>query len=192
MPVAAAALAAAAAGCGSSVPKGDVAKVGDASITKAQFDHWVAAAARQQASGQPGQPASQAIVPDPPSYTRCIAAKRKAPVPKGASHPSASQLRAQCQQLYNGLRDQTMQFLISAQWLMQEAKLRHVSVSDAQVNQSFEQQKKQAFPKEAQYQAFLQSTGQTEADLLFRVRLSLITNQLQQKIVGAAGNVTPT
>src|SRR5205085_5489638 len=154
MLAAAAVLAAAIAGCGNDVPSGSVAKVGDTAITKAVFDHWLAAAARQQASGQPGQPAGAVGVPDPPNFTNCIAAKRKLPVPKGATQPADSQLRAQCKQQYSGLRDQTMQFLISAQWLMQEAKARGVTATDAQVKRAFEQQKKQAFPKQKDYEKF--------------------------------------
>ena len=68
-------------GCGNSVPKGAVAKVGDTAISKPMFDHWLAAAARQQASGQPGQPPGQTVVPDPPNFTNCIAAKERLPVP---------------------------------------------------------------------------------------------------------------
>ena len=190
MLAAVAAIAAAVAGCGNSVPKGSVAKVGDTPITKPQFNHWLAAAARQQASGQPGQSPGQVVVPDPPSFTRCIASKEKLPVPKGASKPAPAQLKAQCKQQYNGLRDQTMQFLISAQWLLQESKARGVNASDAQVRRAFEQQKKQAFPKEKDYKKFLANSGRTESDLLFQVKLSVLTNQLQAKIVQSKGTVS--
>ena len=190
LPALAAALAALVAGCGNDVPSGDVAKIGDQPVTKAYFDHWLAAAARQQASGQPGQPAGQVAVPDPPDYTRCIAAKQKLPLPKGASPPSASQLKAQCKQQYTGLRDQTMQFLISAAWLQQEAKAKGVTATDAQVRRAFEQQRKQAFPKLKDYQKFLKNSGRTEADLLFQVKLSVLTNALQAKIVQSKGTVS--
>jgi len=177
-------------GCGNSVPKGAVAKVGDTAISKPMFDHWLAAAARQQASGQPGQPPGQTVVPDPPNFTNCIAAKERLPVPKGAARPSATQLRAQCKQQYTGLRDQTMQFLISAQWLTQEAKAKGVTATDAQVRRAFEQQKKQAFPKQKDYLKFLRTSGRTEADLLYQVKLSVLTNELQAKIVQNKGTVS--
>src|SRR5439155_677204 len=78
-----AALVAIASGCGNDVPSNGVAKVGGTTITKATFNHWLAAAARQQSQGQPGQSA-QAAVPDPPNFTNCIAEKQNQPVPKGA------------------------------------------------------------------------------------------------------------
>src|SRR5436305_7512045 len=75
------------AGCGDSVPSNGVAKVGDHVITKAEFNHWLTAAARQQSSGQPGQPPASGAVPDPPNFTNCVAEKQKQPVPKGAQQP---------------------------------------------------------------------------------------------------------
>src|SRR4051812_27797462 len=187
---AALALALIVAGCGDSVPKDAVAKVGDTSITKAQFQHWLEAAARQQTQSEPGQPASEAAGPDPPNFTRCVAEKQKQKVPKGAQPPPVAQLKSQCKQQYDGLKDQTMQFLISAQWLEQEAKARGVKATPAQVRKTFEDQKKQAFPKEADYQKFLKSSGRTEEDLLFQVRLSVLTNALQAKVVEKAGKVS--
>jgi foldase protein PrsA len=173
-------------GCGNSVPPNGVAKVGDTVITKQEFNHWLAAAAHQQAAAAPGQPV---VVPDAPNFSRCIIAKQKQPVPKGTPAPRASDLKSQCQQEYTGLRDQTMQFLITAQWLLKEADKRGVKVSDAEVQKNFQDQKKQSFPKESDYQAFLKSSGRTEADLQFQVRLSLLTNQIQQKVVQGKGTV---
>jgi foldase protein PrsA len=178
------------AGCGSNdVPSDAVAKVGDTPIKKSDFEHWLTAAARQQAQST-GQKASDVVVPDPPSFTQCAAAKAKQKVPKGVPKPKPADLKNQCKQEYEGLRDQTMQFLISAQWLQQEADKRNIDVSDAEVQKTFQQQKKQSFPKEADYQKFLKSSGQTEADLLFRVKLSVLTNKIQQDVVKGKGNVT--
>src|SRR4051812_7554195 len=179
------------AGCGSddSVPSDSVAKVGDTSITKETFNHWLTAAAKQQAQTT-GQKPGDVVAPDPPNFTRCAAAKATQKVPKGTPKPKPADLKAQCKQEYDGLRDQTMQFLISAQWLLQESKKRNITASDKEVQTTFQQQKKQSFPKEADYQKFLKSSGQTEADLLYRVRLSVLTNKLQQSIIKDKGKVT--
>jgi foldase protein PrsA len=177
------------AGCGG-VPSDSVAKVGDTTITKSQFNHWLAAAAKQQSQTQPGAPPSASVAPDPPDFTKCIAAKQTQPLPTGAQRPPAAQLKAQCQQQYEGLKMQTMQFLISAEWLQQEAHARGVKATDAQVKTTFETQKKQAFPKDADYQKFLQRSGRTEADLMFQVKLSVLTNALQRKVVEGKGTVS--
>jgi foldase protein PrsA len=180
------------AGCGggNDVPSSDVAKVGDTDISKTEFNHWLTAAAKQQAQST-GATAATAAVPDPPSYTKCIAAKQKTPVPKGVPKPDVKALKTQCTQEYTGLRDQTLQFLISSQWLQQEAAKRKITASTKEVQTTFQQQKKQSFPKEADYQKFLATSGQTETDLLYRVKLSVLTNKLQKSIVANKGTVTP-
>jgi foldase protein PrsA len=180
------------AGCGGSsdsVPKSDVAKVGDSDITKDEFNHWFTAAAKQQAQTT-GQKPEDVVLPDPPDYEKCAAAKAKQKVPKGVPQPKPDDLKAQCKQEYEGLRDQTMQFLVSAEWLTQESAKRKITASDKEVQTTFEQQKKQSFPKEADYKKFLATSGQTEADLLYRVKLSVLTNKLQQAIIKDEGKVS--
>ncbi|HEX8054953.1 MAG TPA: peptidyl-prolyl cis-trans isomerase [Thermoleophilaceae bacterium] len=187
-----AAVALVATGCGNDVPAGAVAKVGDKEIKKSEFNRWLQAAARQQAQSQPGQAAAPVSVPDPPNFTKCIDAKRKSTPPaQGAAPPNNEQLKAQCKQEFDGLKEQTMQFLISAEWLQQEAKKRGVDASPAEVQKTFQEQKKQAFPKEAEYQKFLKESGRTEQDLLFQVKLSVLTNQLQAKVVEGKGDPKP-
>jgi foldase protein PrsA len=179
-----------AAGCGGNdVPSDSVAKVGDVKITKSQFQHWFLASVKQQAQST-GQKPDQVVAPDPPNFTKCIAAKQKQPLPQGVPKPDAKALKAQCKQEYDGISQQTLQFLITSQWLSQEAAKRHITATDKEVQTTFQQQKKQSFPKEADYQKFLQSSGQTETDLLFRVKLSVLTNKLQQSIVKNKGTVS--
>jgi foldase protein PrsA len=177
---------AAIAGCGNDVPPNAVAKVGDTVIEKSDFDHWLNAAARgaQPAGGE------NVVVPDPPSFTKCVAAKKRQPVAKGAEKPTDAQLKEQCKAEYDSLKEQVMQFLISAEWILQEAEERDIEVSDAEVRKSFEDQKKETFEKEADYQEFLESSGQTEQDLLFRVRLDLISNEIRQQVLEGTDKIS--
>ena len=70
-----------------------------------------------------------------------------------------------------------MQFLIQAEWVQQEAEEQDVKVSDAEVKRSFEDQKKQAFPNDKAYQEFLKTSGMTEEDILFRVKLDPLQHE---------------
>jgi foldase protein PrsA len=180
-----AACAALIAGCGNDVPPNGVAKVGDTTITKDQFNHWLNAAAHGSVS--PGQ---TVVVPDPPNFTKCVANQAKQPVPKGAKKPTAAQLKTQCKQQYDALKQQVMQFLISAEWIQQEAKKQDVKVSDKEVQKQFADQKKQSFQKEADYKKFLQNSGMTEADLIFRVKLDVISNDVRNKIIKGKDSVS--
>jgi len=120
-PVAVVALAAVVAGCGNDVPSGAVAKVADEVVTKKEFEHWLGAAARSQQP--PGAGATATVsVPKPPDFKECVDTRAKQPVPKGAKKPDPKALRDQCKQEYEGLKQQVMQFLISADWIQQEAE----------------------------------------------------------------------
>jgi foldase protein PrsA len=175
-------------GCGGGIPSNSVAKVGSELITKKEFNHWLNAAARGQAQ-QTGSTAAVSI-PDPPDFKKCIAGKQKTPVPKGTPKPKEADLKKQCQQEYDALKTQVMQFLISAEWIQQEADKRGIKVSDKDVRTEFTNQKKQSFPKEADYQKFLKSSGQTEADLLFRVKLDVLSNKVREKVVAGKDKVS--
>ena len=132
--------------CGNDVPPNAVAKVGDETITQDEFNKWVETAVKSQAQG------ATAVVPDPPDFTKCVAAKKKAPAPSGQGKQSDSALKKQCKTEYDTLKAQVMQFLIQAEWVTQEADKRDIKVSDKAVQKSFEDQKKQAFPTDKAYQ----------------------------------------
>jgi foldase protein PrsA len=180
-------VAAVVAGCGNEVPSNGVAKVGDTVITKKDFDHWLNAAAKGQQA--PGASATTAV-PKPPDFTECVNAKTSAKPAKGQKKPSAADAKKQCKQEYDALKQQVVQFLVSAEWIQQEADKRDLKVSDAEVRKQFEDQKKQSFPDDKAYQEFLKSSGMTEEDLLFRVRLDVISNKVREDIVKGKGKVT--
>ena len=110
--------------------------------------------------------------------------------PEGHPEADASTLKKQCKQQYDQLKADVMQFLIQAQWVQQEAEKQDVKVTDAEVKKSFEDQKKQAFPKPADYKKFLASSGMTEKDILFRVRLDQLQTKLTQKVTEGKKKVT--
>jgi foldase protein PrsA len=180
-----AACAALIAGCGGDVPSNGVAKVGDSVITKDQFNHWLQAAAHGSAA-----PGSAVTVPDPPNFAKCVANQAKQPVPKGAKKPTSVQLKTQCKQQYDALKQQVMQFLVSAEWIQQEAKKQGVKVADKEVQKQFADQKKQSFQKDADYKKFLANSGMTEADLIFRVKLDVISNSVRNKVIKGKDAVT--
>jgi len=172
------------AGCGG-VPGDAVATVDGTSISKSDFDHWMTVAAKS--GGQSG-----AAAPKPPGFADCIKQKRKTtPKPaKGQPKVTDSQLKTQCKQEYNSLRDQVMQLLVSFEWIEGEAKAKGIKVSDKEVKASFDKQKKQAFPKAADFDKFLKDSGQTEGDILKRVRLDTLSNKIRDKVTKGKDKVT--
>jgi foldase protein PrsA len=174
------------AGCGNSVPAGAVAKVGDSTITQDEFDKWMTIAVKGQSQQQGGQ----AAVPEPPDFEKCVAAKSKTPVPKGQKQPTEDALKKQCKSEYDQLKQDVMQFLIQGEWVEQEADKRGIKVKPAELQKALEDQKKQVFPNDKQYQQFLKTSGMTEDDVLFRVRLNELQQRLTQKVTQEATKVS--
>jgi foldase protein PrsA len=174
------------AACGG-IPGDAVVSVDGKSITKATFKHWLTVAAASNAAA----PGSKPPVPEPPKYTACIASAKAAAKPaKGQAPPTEAQLKSQCEQEYKSLQQEVLGFLISSNWVLGEANSLGVKVSDQEVKKQFEKIKNQQFPKAAEFQKFLKTSGQTVSDLLLRVKLNLLSSKIQQKVVKEKSKVT--
>ena len=180
------------AACGGGIPSNAVVQVGGNPITKSTFEHWLSVAAASSATAAPGKTAPKPVVPDPPNFTNCIAhLEATAPKPaKGQAKPTSAQLKAQCQQQYQSLQQEVLGFLISSEWVIGEGSHLGVKISDQEVKKEFEKIKNQQFPKPAEFEKFLATSGQTVSDLLLRVKLNMMSSKIQQKI--AKGKGAPT
>jgi parvulin-like peptidyl-prolyl isomerase len=179
------------AGCGgSSVPSNAVAVVDGAPITKASFNHWMQIAENSlQTTTIGGHPP----VPVPPNFTACIAYhKTSDPQPsKGQPVPTQAALKTECQQAYQSGLSQTMPFLITADWLQGEAAEQSIKITDAKVATQLKQIEAAQFPTPTALAQFLQASGETNADLLFRVRIDALSNQIRTKVTNSATKVKP-
>jgi foldase protein PrsA len=170
-------LAAGLAACGSGIAGNSVADMAGNPIPTAAFNHWMYVAAKSNAIQTPGAPV---IVPnDPPSFKKCIAQARKE-IPTLAKTP-AKQLQTDCNQLFQSLSSKVMEFLITSYWYQAEAAKQHIKISDAQVQKVFTNEKNQQFHSQAEFQSFLNQSGQTLDDILYRVRVSELVKQLRAK-----------
>jgi foldase protein PrsA len=171
------------AGCGG-VPGNAVAEVDGTAIDKDTYEHWLSVAAK---SGGP-----DAKVPVPPEFTDCIAQAKKAAAKPAEGQPKQTDAdyKKQCEQQYNQLRDQVLGLLISFEWIEREADEQGIKVTDAEVKKSFDEQKKQSFPKSADYEKFLKDSGQTNEDVLKRVRLDTLSQKIRDKVTKGKDKVT--
>jgi foldase protein PrsA len=174
--------------CGGGLPGDAVVQVGGTSISKATFTHWMeVASASTTASG------SKPIVPEPPSYSACIAhLAATSPKPaKGQHAPTTAQLKTQCATQYKSLQQQVLGFLISSDWVIGEASSLGVKLTDAEVRKQFLKIKNQQFPKASEFEKFLSTSGQTVSDLLLRIKaVSLLPQKIEAKVVKEKGKVT--
>lgn len=80
---------------------------------------------------------------------------------------------------------QALGFLITSEWVLGEAGARGVSVSEAEVKQRYAQLVHESFPKAGSLQKYLAKSGETEADLLARIRVELLASKIAAEV--AAG-----
>jgi foldase protein PrsA len=182
------------AACGGGVPGNSVVRVGDQTIKKSTFDHWMKIAAVSQAGqtnpNQSGPP--KATIPDSPNFTKCVANKKAtAPKPaKGVPEPTQAQLKGQCRQEYNALRDQVLEFLIRGNWIEQETAKQKVKVSNKEVQSQIDAAVKQAFQNPSQFKQFLVRSGLTQADVFYQQRNQLLQQKLTEKVTKSSNKVT--
>jgi hypothetical protein len=177
-------IAAVVAGCGSSIPGDSVATVAGNPITLKAYNHWMYIAAKEEASEQTGEPV---IVPQtPPDFKSCIAQIRS-DIPSLASTSDAD-LKTDCANVFKEFNTEVMSFLIEGYWYQADAYKMGIKYTDADLTRDFKKATKTEFPTKADLAAFLKSSGETENDVKFQIRVSQIYSKL---IAKASPKVTP-
>ena len=177
---------------GGGVPGNSVATVGDQTIKRDTFDHWMKIIAISQAGQSNPAAATTAKVPDAPDFQQCVADKKKtAPKPaKGQPEPTEAQFKTQCKQQYDQFKSQVLGFLIRSTWLDQEANRLKVKVADKTITKQIDDIKKQQFAQKGSYEKFLQGAGLTNEDVLYQQRIRELQNKITAKVTKGKDKVT--
>jgi foldase protein PrsA len=165
------------AGCGSQSPqtKDAAITVGDHTVSKQEFQRWLEANARSLAGSKTG---SEAVAPDAPTFTKCVARQRKQAT--GKTKPNAAALKQVCQQQYDQLKTQTMQFLINNAWTKAEGERLHVKVEKAELAQRVKELRRQLGSTPAAVDAQLKRSGLTAEDINEQAELTVISQKIRQ------------
>jgi foldase protein PrsA len=174
--------------CGGGVPGDAVATVAGSPLSKATFKHWIDVASVSTAASAGEKPAA----PEPPDFTACIARQQRLAEKEPARKASLTHaaLKKTCETQYKSLTQEVLSFLLSAQWVIEEAKVLGVKVTDAEVKKQFASIIKTQFSKPGEFRRFLSSSGETVSDLLLRVKLNMLSTRIQQKVAKKKGAVT--
>lgn len=133
----------------------------------------VAAAGAEPAPGQTLVcVGAEAIAGATYSHWLTVAKKAAEPTAKGQQPASAT-----------ALQEEVLGFLISSDWVKGEAKDLGIGVTTAEVRRDFDRIRSTQFHKRREFEAFLRKSGQTVADLLFRVELNLLSQRIQKQVV---------
>jgi foldase protein PrsA len=172
---------------GGGIPTGAVAEVDGKPITKATFGHWMNIALTSSSSED------KSAAPQPPDFSACIAHLRSVePKPaKGQKAKTEAQLKTECERQYKALQEQVIGFLISSQWVIEEAKSLGVHLSDAEVKKELVKEKNAQFPESAEFEKFLKTSGNTVSDLLLTIKAEhLLPQKIEANVIKDKGKVT--
>jgi hypothetical protein len=84
--------------------------------------------------------------------------------------------------LARAIVEEAMGFLISSYWVIGEAHDLKIHVSGLEVRRRFDHVRREQFPRLSEFKKFLKASGQTVADLLFRVRLNILSSAIQRHV----------
>jgi foldase protein PrsA len=169
------------AACGGAASGQTVARVrGVGTIDRATLEHWMPIEAKVIYKEFPTTPVPKGIVPDPPSYSACIAYLQATPekIVETGPKPSTAQLKVKCQRKLGELRVLTLNTLIGWYWIIGAGMKLGMKASNAEVQARIVQGNKQYFPKPGELERYLKLTGQTRADLLLRAKVQVFETKL--------------
>jgi parvulin-like peptidyl-prolyl isomerase len=83
---------------------------------------------------------------------------------------------------YEELKEKALNTLLESAWIQGVADEWGIEVTDAEVAKELEKVKKESFKTEAEFQKFLKESGYTSTDIDERVRLQVLSTQLQEEL----------
>jgi foldase protein PrsA len=84
---------------------------------------------------------------------------------------------------YELVKEQAMSDLLLARWVQGEAEEDGITITDTEIEQRLEQIKQQNFKDEQEFQRFLEQSKFTEEDAFERVRLTLLSQRIQEDAI---------
>jgi foldase protein PrsA len=134
--------------------------------------------------GQPSVPSGDvAIVQNVPADVSSISeADFKAALLRQAAQGGLKKPPKPGEKKYEELKSAALGELLDAIWIQGEAEELGISATPKQIATELAQIKKQNFKTKAEYQKFLKTSHFTRADVLARVKLQLLSTQIQERI----------
>lgn len=162
-----------------------VARVGATAITQTAVSHWMNALAGEDyyaVSRRLTVPAG--IVADPPNYHRCVTSLEvaSAHAPAGAPKLTGIQLLNKCQQLYQALKTQATEYLVTAQWSIDSDRELGITTTEPEIQQAFNATRQANYPTQTELERYLTSRRLTLSDLLYEIRLSVLAQKALAKL----------
>jgi hypothetical protein len=164
--------------CGGSDPPAVVARVDGTPITRETLSRWMSVIVAGDSIEHVGRRAPNRLVADPPDYRACESAiESLGPAKDARGEHMRNEL--QCRRLYDGVKQQTLSFLIEGMWNARESSELGIEVSGREVGQRLAKTRAERYPTAAAFKAFLGSRGLTLSDERWMITMSLQAERLE-------------
>jgi hypothetical protein len=164
--------------CAGSTSSPVVVKVDGTPVTRATLSHWMSVIVAGDNLEHVGHPAPPRLVSDPPNKRACGAAIASIGPAKDAMGES-KRVELQCHQLYEGIKEQTLSFLIQGVWTAREASDLGIEVSERDVEQRLAKTRAEGYPTDAAFEVFLRNSGLALSDERALIRRDLLAERLE-------------
>jgi hypothetical protein len=169
------------AGCGGGGDEGVTHISGSSqTITKPMLDHWMRVVVATDFRVSVGTKAPKGLASEPENPGECIAAAAKV-VPRtfaGKLKLTNAQLSKKCHELNVAIRHQALQYLLSAQWTMQEAKELHIRLTTAELHKEFLRWRPLSYKTDAKFQEYMKERGLVLSDVLYQLRRNVLVRRI--------------
>jgi hypothetical protein len=162
---------------GADLPAHVVARVGRASLTAATVSHWMKPMTGGDFYESSSVRAPAGLVSEPPDYASCVTA-----LTAFGSRFTPAQMQEKCHQLYEGIKQQVLTYLIGAATSVGRDAELGISVSEHEVEQEFRRLEAANFPKAGQLQKYLADREWPLSVELFLIKHDLLFSKLERKL----------
>ena len=185
------------AGCGGSNGSSEtVAQVGGYAVTKAMLNQWMTEKVGNDFYEVATHEAPPRLVSEPANYPACIASlKAITPIPgKGRPQPqpTVAQLTQKCEELYRGIKEQALTFLVSSLWTTNFDAAHGMNVSEAEVRHRLKRRTVEQYPKQGEFQQLLKSRRRTLSEELFILKMDMLQEKLEKRYLDHGKQSTAT
>ena len=171
------------AGCGSSDESVTHIAGSSATIARPMLDHWMRAVVATDFRVSVGTKAPKGLASEPKDTNECSKAAMKI-VPRtfaGKLKLSDAEIAKKCRELHVAIRNQAIQYLLSAQWTMLEAKELGVQLSDAELHKEFLRWRANSYKTDAKFQEYMRERGLVLSDVLYQLRRNILVTRILPK-----------
>jgi hypothetical protein len=168
-------------------PPGPVlARIGGYHITRGLLAQWMAETVASDFYTVTSHTVPLGLVAEPANYPECVTELHKlTPIPgKGPTQPqpTPAQLLTKCKELYETVKHQAMEYLVSTYWSKNYDAAHGITITPAEARQGFNHIKTEQYPQPAALQELLNKNRRTTQQEEFIVENELLNQKVINKL----------